>query len=204
MYKFLVRIISKKIFLISEDNNSEEAAWCRYFIEVILINIIKTILIIFIALLLNTLYTTIICELVFLSIRKQADGWHANNSWYCSLLSITFLVLIPYQLVRISCIPFLFSIFLIIISLIIFNYSVYTSSKDFNFEKHFFITLLLTVYSCIIFFVQNTYITSAVLSGIFGELVLVIISIINERRDLNVNKESLPRENEFLDKKSNG
>lgn len=198
MYTLLINLISKKIFLVNEDNESLEALWCRYFIEVILTNVIKTLLIFLVALLLNVFFTTITCEIVFLSLRKYSGGWHANNSWHCSILSITFLVLIPYLLMHMVTFSARFSLILILISLIILNISILTGDKDYQTNKIVSVNILMAVYSIILMYFQIHFIKVAILSGIFSQSFLVLISILKERRCKNEYKEKNAKKNEYL------
>lgn len=95
MYKILIDQICVRVFEIHSTSHSDQALLTRYYVEVLLINFLKTSLIILSALFFRTLPITIISLISFRSIRKYAQGWHANYSIYCTLQCLILFVFLP-------------------------------------------------------------------------------------------------------------
>ncbi len=95
MYVWLSAKIAENIFDIDQQDESEKAEWTRYFIEIILLNVLKTALVLFCGIIFNVLYLTVISQLVFFCLRRHAFGWHAKSNFLCSIQCIVLFVGIP-------------------------------------------------------------------------------------------------------------
>lgn len=87
--------IAEKIYDVEITDQSIQACWARYYIEVFLVSFEKLIEVFGCALLLSSFWETLTTYLLFGLIRSYAKGWHALQSWYCSVQSIFFLSVLP-------------------------------------------------------------------------------------------------------------
>lgn len=69
-----------------------------YFLEILLINIFKSIQIYALAWLLGTLLETFVMNCAYVLLRTHAGGWHAKSSTNCSLFGIATFIGIPLML----------------------------------------------------------------------------------------------------------
>lgn len=75
--------LTKKLSL---DKNVQE--WLQYKTECTLGKIITFVPIIFISILFNCFWPSLIFLIYFLTLRRFTGGYHANSQWFCSVLSI--------------------------------------------------------------------------------------------------------------------
>lgn len=76
----------------------EEFENVQYSLEILLINILKSIQVYFISFLFGLLFETFIMNLAYVLLRWHANGWHAKSSIACSLFGIATFVGIPFVL----------------------------------------------------------------------------------------------------------
>ena len=76
----------------------EEFENVQYSLEILLINILKSIQVYFISFLFGLLFETFIMNLAYVLLRWYANGWHAKSSIACSLFGIATFVGIPFVL----------------------------------------------------------------------------------------------------------
>lgn len=100
MYVWLSTKIAKNLFDIDQSDQSEQAQWTRYFVEVILLNILKTFLVLLVGFIFNVIHLTIFCQFVFFCLRRHALGWHAKSNFLCSVQCIVLFVGIPLLMER--------------------------------------------------------------------------------------------------------
>lgn len=94
----MVNFVAKHIFEISEDDCSIRAQWSRFYIEVLLSSLSKTMVVFIFSIILDTLQLTLITYLSFGFLRSVALGWHALSSLYCCVQSVFYFVIIPFFL----------------------------------------------------------------------------------------------------------
>ncbi len=95
MVKLMRDYLSDRIFDIKADNESLRAKWVRYYVELSLVSIIKFLEILIASVIFNVVLDTLIIYFSFGLVRIQARGWHATQSWLCSLQSLIFFVALP-------------------------------------------------------------------------------------------------------------
>lgn len=95
LYVWLSAKIAKTLFDIEQKDQSEQAEWTRYFIEIVLLNVLKTTLVLFFGLIFNVIYMTMISQFVFFCLRRHGLGWHAKSNFLCSIQCIVLFVGIP-------------------------------------------------------------------------------------------------------------
>lgn len=113
-----INFLARYVFDINEEDNTIKAQWYRYYIEVFMSSLTKTIGVFASSFLLGIFPLTLISYLSFGIIRSKALGWHALSSWYCGVQSIFFFVGIPYFLQNFS-FTISFKLILILVSLLI-------------------------------------------------------------------------------------
>ncbi|AXG37940.1 hypothetical protein EGCR1_04155 [Enterococcus gilvus] len=95
MYNFLVAKISKSVFDIEPWDLSDKSEWTRYYIEVILVNLLKGLLILSCSLILGVFPITVVSLIIFRQLRKYCQGWHAKISFYCSFQCVLLFAILP-------------------------------------------------------------------------------------------------------------
>lgn len=94
----VINFLARYVFDIVKEDNTVRAQWYRYYLEIFLSSLTKTIKVFTCSFLLGIFPLTLITYLSFGLIRRTALGWHAFSSWYCGIQSIFFFVGIPYFL----------------------------------------------------------------------------------------------------------
>lgn len=100
MYTWLSIKIANHLFDTSKDDQSDKAEWTRYFIEIVLLNCLKTALILAFGIMFKAVHMTIISQFVFFCLRRYALGWHSKSNFLCSVQCVCLFVGIPILIVR--------------------------------------------------------------------------------------------------------
>lgn len=175
MYSYIVNLLSSKLFSIEKEDQTETGEWTRYYVEVFLVNILKTLLILSCSLIFNTLLTTITCLICFRQLRKYAQGWHSEFSLYCSFQCLCFFVLFP-KLLLLANISFNLYVLTVIffVELILFlNYCQIESEESKNIKKKICVTLII-FYSLSILFTDLRILQYGIIIGVLSESVLIL------------------------------
>ncbi|MBP2099619.1 accessory gene regulator AgrB [Enterococcus rivorum] len=152
-----------------------------YFLEVVLINLFKSIQIYVLALLLGTLLETFVMNCAYVLLRSQAGGWHAKSSTICSIFGITIFIGIP-LLLKMTHNTFS-SWFVVILSIVVLisvwhyapadtekNPLVSISERKRKRRLAIFVTLAIIAFS---FIVQTTMIQTLVIIGLLVETLMI-------------------------------
>lgn len=94
----VTNFITKCLFDLNNDDSSMKAQWTRYYVEVLISSISKTIQVFIAAVILGVFPLTLSVYVSFCIIRTTALGWHASTSGYCSFQSIFFFAFVPFFL----------------------------------------------------------------------------------------------------------
>lgn len=115
-------IIRSEIFDQKKDDTSIEADWTKYYIDSLLISLEKFAVVLVSALITKKLKLACLTYIIFSMLRKYARGWHALNSFYCTIQSVLFYVLFPifFESYRNSLVWYISLGLLLIILLILF------------------------------------------------------------------------------------
>lgn len=79
-----------------------DQAKVEYGLSILFVDLFKMIVMYGIAFLLHTVGAVFITHLVFISVRFTTKGFHASNSAVCTILSVLFLVVLPWILASIG------------------------------------------------------------------------------------------------------
>lgn len=175
---FLNRSIS---FITSYKKYSlEEIEKLRYGLEGIYLTIYKLVIILILSLILRTFKETIILLLLFNIIRFPAFGFHASTSRECLIVSLLFLLGIPYLLLHID-IPFYLKVSICCVCLICFL--IYAPAdtvkrplpnKRKRIIRKSFSVLLCFIYMLGMFLFKNKTINNLFFAAILIETILIL------------------------------
>lgn len=150
----------------------------RYGLEGLYLTIYKLVIILILAILLGKIKETIIFLILFNIIRYPAFGFHANTSLQCLIMSILFIIGLPYLLLTID-INIFVKLFICIFCII--NFIMYAPADTVkrplpNVKKRrirkFFAVLCCLIYSTLCI-VLKSYISDLLLASIIIETILI-------------------------------
>ena len=153
----------------------------HYFLEVFFINVFKLFQVYLCAFFFGTLFETFVMNCAYILLRRHANGWHANSSFNCSLLGISFFVGIPLLLQKtmVTFSGWLVSILSILLFLGVWRYApadteknplVSVSERKRKRHNALFMTLILILLSYVI---QNQSLQTLILSGLVIEIIMI-------------------------------
>lgn len=152
-----------------------------YFLEIVLINLFKSIQIYVLALLLGTLLETFVMNCAYVLLRGDAGGWHAKSSTICSIFGITVFIGIPLllQTTHYTFSSWLITILSIAILISVWCYApadteknplISVSERKRKRMSAFFVTLAIIAFS---FIVQTAMIQTLVIIGLLVETLMI-------------------------------
>jgi accessory gene regulator B len=175
MYIIIINHLLMKIFCIEPSDSSFRAQWIRYYLEVILVNIFKTLLVITVSILIKSFFATLITMSTFTLLRKYSYGWHSLNSMYCSIQSLILLVFIPKIFVKLN-FPINKTLILALLPLVIFLFYRY-APQNYDGIEPFKIKMICILILFLLFFIlcllDTDWIKGCILIGILGELLMI-------------------------------
>ena len=151
----------------------------KYGLEGIYLTITKLVIIILLSLILNILNDVLLLLVLFNIIRYFGFGFHAEKSSECLFLSIINFVLLPFIFIKIK---FPLYISLIICLFCIINFFFFapadTIKRPLKNKRKRLIRKILTIlvaiiYTLLIVFVENDYLTSVLLNALIVQVVMV-------------------------------
>ena len=127
----VINFLANKFFDVENDDPSIRAQWIRYYIEVFVSGLSKTLEVFIMSSILGVLPLTFVAYLSFCVIRTAAFGWHALSSFYCSFQSILFFAIVPFLIEGIELSNFLKDILIVSFLIILLIYAPqYTEIND--------------------------------------------------------------------------
>lgn len=103
-----VKIIDKKIEQFAQylqrKNNLDHIQFLkiRLGMQVLAINIEKSIVVYGLAIIFHTFFYTLLTHLSYFLIRRHAHGTHANSSLLCHIQNIIFFIIFPYLIIKLD------------------------------------------------------------------------------------------------------
>ena len=174
-------VINKCISYIKKynDYSSDEISIIRYGLEGIYLSITKVIIIIILSILLGIFKEVIVFLLLFNIIRSTAFGLHATKSYICLISSLLIFILVPYLLIYININMYIKSIVSIVCILYVYKYSPSdTAKRPIVSRKRRLIyksisTLICIGYSFILLFINNNFLSNALLFSMIVECFMI-------------------------------
>ena len=174
-------IINKCINYIKKYNSytNDDIEVIKYGLEGIYLSISKVLIILLLSFIIGIFKEVVIFLLLFNVIRFTAFGLHATKSYICLISSLLIFILLPYLLLHINIDIYIKVLFSILCILYIYKYAPSDTKKRpiVNRKRRLVYktlsTIISIIYSFILIFVNNNFISNALLFSMIVECFLI-------------------------------
>lgn len=153
-----------------------DQAKVEYGLSILFVDLFKMIVMYGIAFLLHTVGAVFITHLVFISVRFTTKGFHASNSAVCTILSVLFLVVLPWIIASIgfeSTRPvFVLGILFVGLGIFVKEWTINQAKEPFQLKKTVLIILFITTIGLLL---PSDNIRTYLLSGLAIATLLMFI-----------------------------